>query len=366
MNVCGKWLFYGRKRYEKMRRIVKSVVSAFVVGTLALGGLAACSNAPKDTPALLQEVGKVQNKDNYHLTDNIVLDTTSGNAFKYAAEFDVAGKQAHATYTATVLGLDLTGETYVGEADGGLASYDSVLVFGSPVWTKTAVERVSPLEALTDEAVLKDATFAANQGNYTLTVAGDVFYDALVKAELQVAGTQDLLPEGLDESLKTSTATYTYDSEFKLTSISFATSFTSKDDQSTVTLTADYAVSNYGSVDAKTLEIPAEAVSNAIDSAEVESAMEEIGAAVGTMANDMSQSLDQMGTVLVDDLSKGVDEFVKSLEEGNAETVATEGADAAAQEGTADAAATDATATDAAATDATATDAAATTETTQQ
>ena len=105
-----------------MRRIVKSVVSAFVVGTLALGGLAACSNAPKDTPALLQEVGKVQNKDNYHLTDNIVLDTTSGNAFKYAAELDVAGKQAHATYTATVLGLDLTGETYVGEADGGLAS----------------------------------------------------------------------------------------------------------------------------------------------------------------------------------------------------------------------------------------------------
>ena len=135
---------------------------------------------------------------------------------------------------------------------------------------------------------------------------------------------------------------------------------------STVTLTADYAVSNYGSVDAKTLEIPAEAVSNAIDSAEVESAMEEIGAAVGTMANDMSQSLDQMGTVLVDDLSKGVDEFVKSLEESNAETVVTEGADAAAQEGTADAAATDATATDAAATDATATDAAATTETTQQ
>ena len=325
-----------------MKSISQRLWGIALAGMLAVGGLSACNMGPTTTADLLAAYEKAENRDSYHSVSTVTLGSDDGDQIKIESTTDVAQDNSHSTTTADMFGISTTSEGYVEKAEGedaGYVSYTSVELAGAKLWAKSKTTAVSNVGALTDTTVLSDAEFAKTDTGYTLSVPAEKVYSALTGTDVTYEGLKELAGEGLADALNSSKATYTFDQNCLLTQISCPVTYEKTDEAGTVTssvnLNFDFTVSDYGTIKAEDLAVPADVSGEAVDLDELHASITEFGNSVSeTLSNfanglgDLANTfLDENGGLSVDTLL-GNDAAAGTTETGDAATT-TESGDAA-------------------------------------
>ncbi len=229
--------------------------------------------------------------------ENLVSVTTKGS-------FDAIGDEAHGTMTVTGAGASTTAEseydeTY-GETTTTAAQPTTVEMYitkegtnyvtystsdNGTTWTSsTAATNSSPAASLADETILSGGQFAKTTSGYTLTVTGDKIMGALANTGMtnNITG----LDASITNELANSTAVYTFDTDCRLVGCDFNVAINSGTNASTATNTTvttgeeaaldsvpmtlkmdiKLTLSNYGSVTAAQVQVPAQVKQVAIAS----------------------------------------------------------------------------------------------------
>ena len=315
-----------------MKSISQRLWAVAVAGMLAVGGLAACNMGPTTTADLLAAYEKAENRDNYHSVSSVSLGSDDGDKIKIESTTDVAKDNSHSTMTADMFGISTTSEGYVEKAEGedaGYVNYTSVELAGAKLWAKSKTTAVSNIGALTDSSVLADAEFAKTDEGYTLTVPGEKVYSALTGTDVTYEGLKELAGEDLANALNTSKAVYTFDQNCLLTKISCPVTFQETDEAgavtSSVSLNFDFTVSDYGTIKAEDLAVPADVSSEAVDLDELQANITEFGNSVAETLSNFADGLGSIANSFLEEdggasaeVTSG-DEAAQTTESGNAE-----------------------------------------------
>ena len=317
-----------------MKSISQRLWGIALAGMLAVGGLSACNMGPTTTADLLAAYEKAENRDSYHSVSTVTLGSDDGDQIKIESTTDVAQDNSHSTTTADMFGISTTSEGYVEKAEGedaGYVSYTSVELAGAKLWAKSKTTAVSNVGALTDSSVLADAEFAKTDTGYTLTVPAEKVYSALAGTDVTYEGLKKLSAEGLADALNTSKATYTFDQNCLLTQISCPVTYQDVDEagnvKSSVNLNLDFTISDYGTIKAEDLAVPADVSGEAVDLDELHASITEFG---NSVAETLSNFADSLGGLANSILEQSGGMSVDSLLGNNGATGSTESGDAAA------------------------------------
>ena len=282
-----------------MKLLGKRVASVALASTLVIGGLAGCSGPVTNEKAAEPTEEAVEEATPAEAEPQNVEPTTAaelvakakeaapeqnGHAdfvFKMAASesgydvldmglngsFDYVGENRHGTMTVSALGEESTYEFY--SATQGTQTVYYQKGEDDTEWTQsTSASEQMPIDDLTEETLLSQGQFAKTTTGYTITVPGKSIFDVMTaSSESASEAVSEEDNAALQEAINSSTAVYSYDTAYRLTSMSYnfayAPASTASEDEeseytddSQLTLTVTLTLSNQGQVQQSAVALP--------------------------------------------------------------------------------------------------------------
>lgn len=257
---------------------------AIATGALVLAGLAGCGGSrqaatepqaePEPTTAmeLLERYNKQENKDNYHMAISMDMKVSMGEfelPVGVSMDIDRAKSDCYGTMSIT---SSLTGDEpmesqmYITKSGESWTQYTSS--DEGNTWISTDVESSTTSETLVNEKVFKDAEFAKADDGYTVTVTGDKIQDVLSSmGSNDYTGMLGDDSQAMEDVFKQSKMVYTFNKDCLPTSVTFNMDYaaqTGEDENALISLSGSMQLnmnvtfSNYGTVDASKVAVPAE------------------------------------------------------------------------------------------------------------
>ena len=284
----------------------KRIATFVVAGTMMLGTLVGCGgnqqqaggDAQPAQPAAYTSAKEVidafqANKDskNCHMVMDMSMTMKAAEMelpITVKSDMDVVNDNTHGTMDMNMMGQDVKVEMYAVKEGSKYTTYTGSDLGGEKTWTKGEAE-TNPTSGVADFGDIDKAEFEATDTGYKITLPGDQIANTLTSA----SGGQDMfanmdpsVAEAFKKSLANSKIVYNFDKDCLLQDMSFDGNFdlsqgSGEDAQAaSMTLSLKATFSNYGKIDPKVVEVPADVVANATDAEQQLNAVaEEVDAA---------------------------------------------------------------------------------------
>ena len=253
----------------------KRILSVIAIVTLAfacLAGFAGCGGGGASEPQSAKDVFDQNAKtdpNNCHIKGDASITMGAQGMtmdMPVSLDFDINGDASHGTFSASMLGAEMSGEMYSVEQDGKFLTYTKAntggSMFGSALpseegeWTVTESDTSSTAKiGEVSNKLIEKATFEKADDGYVVSIKGAdayaVFQEAVAQDSTAATSAIPEVPQDYAELIDGLTLNLTFDKDYKLTKISIPetkSSVTSNGQTVDLTISADFAVTDHGKV----------------------------------------------------------------------------------------------------------------------
>ncbi|MDO4796677.1 MAG: hypothetical protein Q4A01_01520 [Coriobacteriales bacterium] len=280
----------------------KRFATIIVAGTMVLGTLAGCgattanngdanvSEEKAAAPASAQEVFDAyqanENSKNYHMDLDMSMNVKAAEMeipISIKMGSDVVVENSHGDMTMNMAGQDVKAEMYTTKQGDKYIVYTGTDLGGEKTWIKQSTT-TNMSDSVADIKGLEKAEFEVTDTGYKITVPGEQISELLSSA----SGGQDLFASmgeeaaaSMKKSLADSKIVYNFDKECLLRDMTFDCNIEytagSGDSAQTATMELKFnaVMDNYGKIEPKSVEVPEDVKTNAIDADEATATTEE-------------------------------------------------------------------------------------------
>jgi len=252
------------------KRKILSVIAIVTLALACLAGFVGCGGAsePQSAKDVFDQNAKVDPSNCRVKGDANITMGVQGMTMDMpvSLDFEVNGDTSHGTFSASMLGAEMSGEMYNVKQDDKFLTYSKANTGGSMLGTALPSEEgewtVSESETSSTAKVgdignklIEKATFEKADDGYVVSIKGTdayaVFQEAVAEAGTATAGAIPEVPQEMSDLVDNLTLNLTFDKDCKLTGISIpetTASVTSNGQAVDMTISADLAVTDHGKI----------------------------------------------------------------------------------------------------------------------